>query len=266
MHRRWVGSVLSFLLPGAGIFLTGDRKAGLKWFFTLTALWFLAALLAPWQTIPNLLAYGSLAVVTLTLGGCMLVRSFRPVPKLGWRRWLLVLILAWVFSSLVPAVSRIFTHPFLVPVSSMEPTINRGDHLFVQKYAYWFADPKRGDIVVFQTDGIDNPRLPRGQFYVKRVAALPGEELEIIEGRLVVGGKPVESPGMLAVSSFTPHLLDSTESGKYRYFVPEGSYFVVGDNATNSFDSRYFGSVPRDSIIGKATKRYWPLQRLGDLR
>lgn len=266
MHRRWVGSLLSFLLPGAGIYLAGDRKTGLRWFFGLTLLWLIAAILTPLQTIPHLLAYGFWVVLTVTLACWLLVCSYRPVPKLGLRGWCIFLLLSFAFSSLMPTVMRRFTQPFKVPASSMQPTINRDDHLFVQKYAYWFAKPKRGDLVVFKTEDIVHALLPKGQYYIKRVAALPGEELEIVNGRLVVGGKPIESPAALAGDNFTPHSFGSSDSEVHHFSVPADSYFVVGDNGANSFDSRYFGSVSRRSIIGKGTKIYWPPQRQGDIR
>lgn len=267
MHRRWVGSLLSLLLPGAGIFLAGDRKSGVRWFVALTLFGLLQVWLAPMQLFPGLVALVTTLVIGLVLLVTLLVRSFRPVPSLGLRTWITVLLLAVAVQWITSTAGAWLVHPFSVPAASMEPTIQRGDHLLVQKYAYWFSEPKRGDIVVFRTDEIENALLPRATFYIKRVAALPGEELQIVDGQLRIAGKPIESPAILAGSNFAVFAFGSTAANSnFVTVVPKDAYFLVGDNGTNSFDSRYYGPVPRRSIIGQATKTYWPYSRGGDLR
>jgi len=138
--------------------------------------------------------------------------------------------------------------------------------LFVQTSAYWFAAPSRGDVVVFRTDMLDSPQVPKGQFYVKRVAALPGEALRIAGGRLLVNERPLQSPAALAGTNLSMPHIAFPPGDTSTYVVPAGSCFVVGDNATNSLDSRSYGPIPRASIIGRATKIYWPLPRAGDIR
>lgn len=267
MHRRWVGSLLSLLLPGAGIFLAGDRKSGLRWFVGLTMLGFAADTLDSATLIPSVHAYWSTTLLFWALVVVVLVLSFRPIPRLRARGWIGFILLSAILNLAFWSASRQITHPFKVPAGSMEPTIQREDHLLVQKYAYWFSEPKRGDIVVFRTDDIESPLLPKGTFYIKRVAALPGEELQIVDGQLRVNGKTIETPTVLAGSSFAILPFNSREpQTNFVTVVPKEAYFVVGDNGTNSFDSRYYGSVPRRSIIGKATKIYWPYERAGDLR
>jgi len=169
-----------------------------------------------------------------------------------------------------------------VPTGSMKPTILEGDRVFVDKLAYdlkvpfttWhlaeWSQPQRGDIVVFFSPK-DGTRL------VKRVIGLPGDAVEMREERLVINGQPVdyarpdpEMPAQLPKaererSGFAteelptrPHaVMVLNEVPARRTFgpvqVPAGSYFMMGDNRDNSFDSRYFGAVARDQIVGRAT-------------
>ena len=265
-HRRWVGVLLSLLIPSAGIFLAGNRKTALRWFLCLTVLCLVTVALSSLPAIPGLGAFVALASVTAVLTLWMLILSFKPVPKLGVRGWLLLLMLASLLSGLeVPVIHR-FTWAFKVPTGSMEPTILPGDHLFVQTSAYWFAAPSRGDVVVFGTDELEASPLPKGQFYMKRVAGLPGEALQISEGRFLVNGRPLDKPALLAGRNFGTFGMPPPGMGSNVWLIPTNSYFVVGDNAANSLDSRFFGPIPRSSIIGRATKIYWPMARAGDIR
>lgn len=266
MHRRWVGSLLSLLLPGAGIFLAGDRRAGLTWFISLTALWLAEDVLSSLPVIPGLLIFWSLSVGGLALLCWLLVRSYRTVPKLGFRGGLGFLSLVVVVQASEFGLSRLFVRPFSMPTGSMEQTILRADHILVQTCAYWFSKPQRGDVVVFKTDSMDAPALPNGQFYVKRIAALPGEHVEIRSGKLFVDGKAINGPSALTRKDFTTPGGGLFPSETNSLSVASDAFIVVGDNPTNSFDSRHFGPVPLKAIYGKVTKIFWPLDRIGDIR
>ena len=265
-HRRWVGVLLSFLIAGSGIFLAGNRKAGVRWYLSLTALSLVTVALAPMPAIPGLGACVVLIAVCTVLTLWMLVLSCKPIPGLGVRGWLGFLALVVLLSALEVLITDRLARPFKVPTGSMAPTIVPGDHLFVQASAYWFSAPTRGDVVVFRTDALDSAELPRGQFHVKRIVGLPGETLQITNGRLLINGQPLQSPAVLAGHNFS--ILPSTfpPGGTNIYVVPAGCYFIVGDNVTNSLDSRHYGAIPRYSIIGRATKIYWPVRRAGDIR
>jgi signal peptidase I len=265
MHRRWVGSLMSLLLPGAGIFLAGDRRAGLRWFGWLTAMWLALIVVTPLPGIPGPPVFAGLTFCLLAAVCWMLVHSYRPVPKLALMGWIMFIALVFVVGAAELVLEHQLMRPFKMPTRSMETTIMPGDHLFAQTCAYWFSPPRRGDIVVFKTDDLQPANVRPGQFFVKRIAALPGERVEITNGRLLVNRQRIETPAILAGDDFTP-----TGNGLFNeadgFVVPAHSYFVIGDNATNSLDSRYFGAIPRRSIIGKATKIYWPLSRAGDLQ
>ncbi len=256
---------MSLLVPGAGIFLAGDRRAGLRWFCSLMALWLVFLVVTPLPGIPGPPVFAGLTFCILAAVCWMLVRSYCPVPKLDLLGWIMFIALIFVVGAVELIIEHQLLRPFNMPTRSMETTIMPGDHLFARTCAYWFSAPRRGDIVVFKTDDLQSPNVALGQFFVKRVAALPGERVEITNGRLLVNRKRIETPAILAGDNFTPPeggLLKEKDS----FLVPAHSYFVIGDNATNSLDSRHFGAVPRHSIIGKATKIYWPISRAGDLQ
>jgi signal peptidase I len=265
-HRRWVGVLLSLLIAGTGIFLAGNRKAGMRWFLGLTVLSLATVALASLPAIPGLGVCVALVSVTTILTLWMLVLSFKPVPKLGMRGWLLFLLLAGLLSGVEFLSPDRLTRPFKVPTKSMVPTIQPGDHLFVQTSAYWFTTPGRGQVVAFRTDALDSPLLPKGEIYLKRIAGLPGEAIQISEGRLLINGRPLDNPAPLAGSNFGTIGISWPNVRSNAWLVPTNSYFVVGDNGTNSLDSRFFGPIPRAGIIGRATKVYWPIPRVGDIR
>jgi signal peptidase I len=246
--------------------LAGNRKAGLRWFVGLTVLFLVTVALAPLPVIPGLAAFLALAAAVAVLTLWMLFLSYKPVPKLGVQGWLLFLLLACLLGVLEVPVTHAFARPFNVPTGSMEPTIQPGDHLFVQTSAYWFSAPSRGDVVAFRTDALDSAELPKGQFYLKRIVALPGEAIQITSGRLLINGQPLQSPAVLAFQNFSTLPSTFPPGGTNTYVVPIGCYFTVGDNGTNSLDSRHYGAIPRHAIIGRATKIYWPLARASDIR
>ncbi len=265
-HRRWVGVLLSLLMPGAGIFLAGNRKAGLRWFLGLMALGLATIALPPLPAIRGLEAFVALAGAWAVLSLWMLILWYKPVPRLGVRGWLLFLLLAVILRGLEAPLPNRFGRAFKMPTKSMEPTLIPGDHLFVQTSAYWFGAPRRGDVVAFRTDELESSLVPKGKLYVKRIAGLPGEAVRIIGGRLLINDRPLQGPAVLARANFSAPYVTVPSGESNTYVVPAGSYFVVGDNATNSLDSREYGAVPRQSILGRATKIYWPISRAGDIQ
>ena len=133
-----------------------------------------------------------------------------------------------------------------VPSESMEKTIMTGDRFFGNRLAYLFDDPERFEIVVFKYPDDES------QLFVQRVIGLPGETVEIKDGKVYINGS--ETP---LDDSFTPE----TPTGDYGpYVVPEGSYFMLGDNRNHSGDSRFWKQpyVEKEKIVGKAIFRYFP--------
>jgi signal peptidase I len=151
---------------------------------------------------------------------------------------------------------------FKIPSGSMEPTLLIGDHILVNKFIYGvkipltrkiilpIGDPKRDDVIVFIYP------VDTSKDFIKRVVGLPGERLEILDSTIYINGKTYEDRyGQYSESIGKNHL-----GGNYSFgpvTVPDGHYFVMGDNRDHSYDSRFWGFVPAESVKGKAFVIYW---------
>jgi signal peptidase I len=125
---------------------------------------------------------------------------------------------------------------------SMKPTLQPGEFLLVNRVAYKLGNPSIGDIIVFHAPGVSE------MDYIKRIVGLPGDMVRVSEGTVTVNDRAL----------YEPYLADPPNySGEW--IVPEGEYFVLGDNRNNSSDSHLWGFVPREDIVGKALLIYWPL-------
>lgn len=138
--------------------------------------------------------------------------------------------------------------PFYVEGASMEPSFHSREYLIIDEISYWFNNPERGDVVVLRY-----PR-DRRQFFIKRIVGLPGEKIKLAEGKVYVNDNLLEeryiSDIYMTSSSMDEITLDADE------------YFVMGDNRANSLDSRSFGPVTKDLIVGRAWIRGWPFNRI----
>jgi len=178
----------------------------------------------------------------------------RPAPQVRPRKspvreYVETLIGAAILAVLIMTfVARAFT----VDGPSMLPTLQDGQRLLVDRLTYRFQEPQRGDVVVFRYPA--NPR----QHFIKRIIAVPGDQVLISRGTVYVNGVALEEPYIAGpmFGSFGPVI------------VPPDSYFVLGDNRNNSEDSRdrRVGFVPRANIVGRAIWRYWPLTEMSILR
>lgn len=141
-----------------------------------------------------------------------------------------------------------------IPSSSMEPTLEINDRLIIEKVGYHFQSPQRGDIVVFSpTEALRQQNFHDA--FIKRVIGLPGDRVEVKNGTVYVNDRALKEKYI-------------EEKPNYRYgpvTVPADQYLVLGDNRNNSYDSHYWGFVPRQNLIGKAVVRFWPFNRVGSL-
>jgi signal peptidase I len=140
--------------------------------------------------------------------------------------------------------------PFGVPTASMAPTVRPGDHVIVDKLAYRFGDPRRGDLIVFHAPG-------SGELMLKRVVALGGDRVAIEDGVVKIDWRAVREPFV------DRRLVDSVYFGPVR--VSAGAVFVMGDRRSDSLDSRTFGAVPRGRIVGRVDLRIWPPAGVGSV-
>ncbi len=172
-----------------------------------------------------------------------------------------------------------FFEPYSIPSGSMEPTLRAGDRIFVNKLVYGLrvpfvnalfqrgADPQRGELVVFRTVEADSPH----RILVKRVVALPGEEVRIANGGLYIDGARLTEPGEVADLTYTAPASPNATDKRYGVRpepefsrVPEDHYFLLGDNSRNSRDGRHFGWMPREHILGRVFAVWWPVPRWRD--
>ena len=166
-------------------------------------------------------------------------------------------ILEWVGvivgALLVALVIKTFLlQAFYIPSRSMEPTLRIGDRVLVNKLAYKAHDVHRGDIVVFERPKDEPPDAIKD--LIKRVIALPGETISTQNGQVFIDGRPLTEP-YLPVGTVTDNLPPTK--------VPDGEVFVMGDNRGDSRDSRFFGPIDEDLIVGRAFVRIWPVTHLG---
>jgi signal peptidase I len=145
--------------------------------------------------------------------------------------------------------------------------IDTGDQVFVDKCSYNFVKPHNGDVFVFRTNNIPAIRpdpVAGAPFYIKRLAGLPGDQLRIDSPFLYINGKKAEGYGFERVMSARPPYRGYAPGHEYlaksdqTYTVPRDGYFAMGDNSYNSFDSRYWGPVPVENLVGRGLFVYWP--------
>lgn len=168
-------------------------------------------------------------------------------------RWLgeLVLMVALAFL-LASGIRAWVIQPYVIPSSSMEPTIEISDRVLANKFIYRFREPEVGDIVV-----LDDP-TGTVQTLIKRVVATGGQTVDLVDGQVMVDGVAIDEPYTYGKPS-EPMVVEMP------YEVPENSVWLMGDNRTNSADSRVFGAVPLSEVRGQAFCTFWPLDRMGGL-
>jgi signal peptidase I len=261
--KAWKGLVASFVLWGAGQFFSGHRRRGVIW-LAIGCLGPLLLLLAYCLPFVPGKAGILLAVLALIAWLAMLCDSYRPIAPLHWWGWILLIACSLTLAELSSIAMHVLFHNYHIPTGSMQPTLSPGDNILVSRYAYWFHEPARGDIVVFKTSGI--PQIgnnPSGKeiMYDKRVIGLPGDRIELQPPRILVNGQEMKLGDPAHPIDYSPGPRGFFDAGE-SYVVPEQKYFLLGDNSARSFDSRYFGAVPREAIYGKVTKIYWPFSRM----
>jgi signal peptidase I len=177
-------------------------------------------------------------------------------------------------------IQAFLVKPFRIPSASMEPTLDIGQRVLVSRVNYHVSDPDRGDVVVFKPPkgaddnacgvrdfepSVQNQPCPRptpgqsDQNFIKRIVAVGGDRLKVEKGHVILNGKPVAEP-------FVNESTDCQICNLNREItIPPDHFFMMGDNRGESADSREWGPVPKDQLVGQAFFTYWPPKRIGTL-
>lgn len=170
--------------------------------------------------------------------------------------WIRALVIALVIALVV---RFFFFSPIVVDGPSMQPTLDDRDRMIVNKFVYNVREPERFEIIVFHASEQSD--------YIKRVIGLPGEHVSYENEKLYIDGEEIEEPFKDRLEDNQAHYMETDPfilemlPGGYAS-IPEGYVLVLGDNRNNSTDSRTFGLVDIDSIVGKVSMTYWPLNRI----
>jgi signal peptidase I len=142
----------------------------------------------------------------------------------------------------------VFVQAFRIPTGAMEPTLLTGNHILVNRLVYITSKPKRGDVIVFKYP--NDPKVA----YIKRLIGEPGDKVEMVGRTVYINDAPLKE-------TYTKYIDPNSVDGHFGpYNIPRDNYFVMGDNRDNSQDSRYWGFVPKENLLGKAQIIYWSFQ------
>jgi signal peptidase I len=171
------------------------------------------------------------------------------------------LVLAWeVFKIFIISLAIIIPiryfliQPFFVQGASMEPNYQDGEYLIIDEISYRFRLPERGEVLVFKY-----PQNP-SEFFIKRIIGLPGETVKINGNQIIIENKTNPNGFILDESSY---LKTVPSMGQETVTLKPDEYYVLGDNRAASFDSRRWGSLPKDDIVGKVWIKAWPISQAG---
>ncbi len=200
-------------------------------------------------SIPSLILILAGVLIVARIG----VKRVYAIPP-SWRTAIVETLDASIFAALLSLLIITFVvQAFFIPSGSMEPTLQIGDRILVSKFTYRIGEIHRGDVIVFHYP------LNPGKDFVKRVVALGGETVELRDGVVLINRAPIQELYPTALTGGDRACTSNYGPQK----IPDDQLFVLGDNRCNSEDSRFFGFVPDENVVGKAMVIYWPPQRVG---
>ena len=280
---------LSLLFPGLGHIYSGSPKRGI---FLYTLSWILlfvvilSGLLSSFKGLVTFICLTVGYIIYIAVDAFLIAWRSQNYELKSYNRWYIYLIyglfVLFVPDIIFPITQNLGFRPYNIPTGSMIPTLNVGDHLMVDMKYYNKNEINRGDIIVFELPEKDNENSKKGIHSIKRVIGIPGDKIDIEERNLMINGKKVDQKYISSYSFIDNELsinadkysekineksfeviylkeLSSMVKGKIEYPItisPE-NIFVMGDNRDNSYDSRFWGLMPKKNILGKAKYVYY---------
>lgn len=264
----WLAVLLSRILAGLGHLYIGKTAIG----FTLI---FISVVAFPF---PFYLRFGfNLSIISSLLTSFIAYRAYMasPIRREYSRKTIIKFtIFSFIVSIFMSVILALFIRTSIletrwIPSGAMQPTLNgtpnqwEADKVIVDKFSYKFNNPKRGDIIVFSpTEALREEQFEDA--FIKRIVALPGEKVELKQGKVYINDKPLEENYLASGQLTSTEVCTSAPTQPYlskAVTIPANSYLVLGDNRGSSYDSRCWGVVPKDNIIGKASEIFWPIER-----
>jgi signal peptidase I len=254
----WLAVYLSTIIPGLGHLYHGKWGFAILFFTLIVGITFLTSLFN--ETITDLIG------IAISYFCLYHVYIYAPTKRVKSQRLILKICLLLLAFELSYLIIGGYLKTFLdiearyIPAGSGLPTLQINDRVIVDKAIYRFQSPQRGDIIVFMPPDAASictgQKPPVKDAYIKRVIGLPGDTVEIKDGRVYINNQPLAEN----------YIQSPPEYNLPAEKVPDDSYFVLGDNRNSSCDSHFWGFVPKENIIGKATKIYWPPKRSGVIK
>jgi len=167
--------------------------------------------------------------------------------------WEILKIVIISLAIIIP-IRYFLIQPFYVKGASMDPNFFDGDYLIIDEISYRFSAPEREDVIIFRYP------LDQSQFFIKRIIGLPGETVKVEDGKIFIKNKSIASGEFVLDES--SYLENISTAGNVEMSLGDDEYFVLGDNRDASSDSRKWGAIKKDYIIGRAWVRAWPFNRL----
>ncbi|MCF7908348.1 MAG: signal peptidase I [Candidatus Omnitrophica bacterium] len=276
----WLAVFLNRLLPGLGYLYTKNLVRAIIVFLVTISLTFIAvstliAFAKNDTTVTSKVLWGVIIFVAVNfifnfailIDGYLCARKHNlsndvKPSRMGLRIFAIIGTIVLLLTggiSIFPVI-YIRTHLiqfFKMPTTSMAPALKLNDKIMVDKKAYNSNKPQRMEIVVFL------PPHDNRKYYLKRIIGLPGEEVEIKDGKVYINNEVITN--LFVTNNYYYNQGDYAKKGK-KIIVPPNNYYVLGDNSVSSLDSRFFGFVPEKNITGKVVKIYWPPERSGRVK
>nr|WP_321464269.1 signal peptidase I [uncultured Desulfobulbus sp.] len=261
IRKPWIAGLLSILSPAVGYAYVGKLQKGIILSFLLLFLYpSLVIFLKVKITKIALLFLVSIPIIIVCF---LFFNCYKTAKEIGigykiktYNKWWAYLIIYMLFGIILPSIVQNYTknnliQAFKIPAGSMLPTLKIGDHLLVDKSIYKSSPIQREDIIVFPM-----PKKPEID-YIKRVIALPGDSIEIVDKEVFINGEKQNHSYSIHLDTRVIEKDSSPRDNFGPVKIQDGNVFVMGDNRDNSYDSRFYGFIPIETIKGKFIQIYW---------